>query len=550
MDAARLVAWRLRLAVAALRGRGRGGRRLELVVGGSVATSLLLLSWAWTRALAAAPETASWAPLALFAALHATFVLSLMRDTAAALGHLFVSPDVPLLLAAPFGARPLVALKGLEAIGDAAAFPVTVALPVLLGYGLAVGAPPAYFVAAPLVLALLLCLTVGAGFVLALLLAPVVPAGRVRQWLRLAVTGLSLAAWLGLVWLNAAPGGRGWEEIGASGAALASGPAAGAPSGWAASALLAVAGTGAGSPAVPLGQLVAAVLAAVAVLFAAARGFPLAWQRSQVLDRRVRRERRPSPRTAGPPVLAGVARAARTAPGARAGLALAPAFARRDARLVGRDPNLLWDMGLLLIMSSVLPLAVVPMLGQRAGWVALPALFFFAAELGYDLGSRAFPLERQAWTWVFAAPLSPRAILAARGAAAWGFGMVLVGAAGAAAWIGLHLSGRAAPAALAVAWALFSITLPAGLAAGLYLGRADWRHPRQMLDLGGRLLLIAILLVLSFGLVVSLSAAEGGRALSVDARSALAWGAGTGLAVVVAALWLALRRLRRFEGLN
>jgi hypothetical protein len=311
-----------------------------------------------------------------------------------------------------------------------------------------------------------------------------------------------------------------------------------------------VAGTETGSPAAPLALLLAAVLAAAAVLFAVARGFPLAWQRAQVLDRRARRTAPAPLRASGRPALAGATHAARTAAGARAGLALAPAFARRDARLVGRDPNLLWDMALLLIMSSVLPLAVVPMLGQHAEWIALPALFFFAAELGYDLGSRAFPLERQAWPWVFAAPLAPRAILAARGAAAWGFGMSLVGVAGAAAWIGLHLSGRAAPAALGVAGALFSVTLPAGLAAGLYLGRADWRHPRQMLDLGGRLLLIVILLVLSFGLVVSLSAAEGGRALSVDARSALAWGAGTGLAVVVAALWLALRRLRRFEGLR
>ncbi len=98
--------------------------------------------------------------------------------------------------------------------------------------------------------------------------------------------------------------------------------------------------------------------------------------------------------------------------------------------------------------------------------------------------------------------------------------------------------------------ALFTTTLAAGLAAGVYLGRADWRHPRQMLNLGGRLLLVAILMLLSVGLVLSLTAATQPGGLSVDARTAGGWGAAAALAVIGVSVWAALRRLRRFEGLG
>lgn len=530
-----LVRWRWRLGRAAWRGGERRARRLELIVGVAVGGSVFWLALLWTQALLRSPETAAWAPMMGIGILHAAFLLSLLRDTAAALGHLFLSSDVPLLLAAPVGPRALVGLKGAEALADAAAFPATVALPVLLAYGLAARAPLVYFFAAPVTLLLLLCLTVGAGFLLALLLAPLVPAGRVRSWLRLAVAAFSLAAWLALVWWNASPGVERWATIaGQTGGLLMAGPMAALPSGWAGATLVALAARA--SPAVPLARLLVAVLLALLAVGLAAGTFPLAWQRAQEVGRRVAggRTRRP-PGPAGP---------ARILP---RGLALPAAFARRDARLVGRDPNLLWDMGLLLVMASMLPLAAAPMLAERPQWVAIPALLFFAAELGYDLGSRAFPLERQALSWVLVAPLSPSRLLAARATVAWVAGVAIIAVAGVAAWVGLRLAAPLATAAMLSAWGLFSVTLPAGFAAGLYLGRADWRHPRQMLGLGGRLLLVGILILLSAGLAVSWSVGSAPGALQLDLRSALGWTVPAGLMVIGLALWAALRRLRVLE---
>jgi len=542
----RLAGWRLRLALAAGRGGARRTRGLELLVGLVVAGSLFCLAYFWTRAMLRYPETAGWAPVTVIGILHAAFLLSLLRDTAAALGHLFLSNDLPLLLAAPVRPRALVGLKGAEALADAASFPATVALPVLLAYGVAARAPLAYFAAAPLVLLLLLCLTVGAGFLIALLLAPVAPAGRVRQWLRIAVAAFSLVAWLALAWWNASPGGARWAAITEqTGGLLVAGPMAALPSGWAGAALVALVARA--DAATPLAKLAGLALVAMLAVGLASRAYPVAWQRSQETNRRAVRKRVPRRRVPAAAASGATTLPARARRGAGAGFALAADFARRDAKLIGRDPNLLWDMGLLLVMSSVLPIVAAPMLAERPQWVAIPALLFFAAELGYDLGSRAFPLERRALPWVLVAPLSPVGLLAARGAAAWTVGAALIAVAGTAAWVGLRMATPTAVAALASAWGLFSITLPAGFAAGLYLGRADWRHPRQMLNLGGRLLLVAILLLLSAGLALSLSVGSEPGALRLDIRSALAWSAAVGLVVVGVSLWAALRRLRTLE---
>ena len=119
MKTSHLLIWRLRLAWASLRGKGGRLRVLQLVVMGWVAAMFLVGSSLWFRSIARDETLAPLATAVVFAALHATFLLSLVRDMGAAIGHLFLSPDVPLLLSMPLRMRPHVLLRALEGVADA-----------------------------------------------------------------------------------------------------------------------------------------------------------------------------------------------------------------------------------------------------------------------------------------------------------------------------------------------------------------------------------------------------------------------------------------------
>lgn len=550
MSLARLLLWRLRLAWAGT--RGRGGRRRILAALWAIVVGWVSFAaaWVWTHALLSSPDARELAPLLVLGILHATLFLSLLRDTAASLGHLFLSPDVPLLLAAPLSPRSAVALKGTEALADALGFPVVVALPVLLGYGAAVGAPPVYFLVAPFVLLALFGVTVGSGFLISLSLAPWVPAGRVRQWIRGTLAIFYLGVWVLLV-LGTASRNAGWAErfepshvaSAESGWSLLQW----SPSQWAGEALVAIAGRTSPLPdLLRLAGLVAALLLALGLL---ANLYPTAWQRAQELSRHARRTAQPARR----------ARSSRTAPagakvdprskGIGPGLALALPFGRRDAKLVVRDPNLIWDIALLLVMTSFLPLLVAPALADRPRWLVVPALLFFATELGYDLGSRAFPLERRALPCVLAAPVGPGALCVARIASWWVMGAGALVLAWAAVTVAFRLAPSHAVLLLLAAVFLLSGSLPAGLAVGIYMGKPDWRHPRQMLNLGGRLVLLALLLLLCGGLLLAFPRVLEGEWSLVRSPATLGALALAAVGLVALSLATAARKLRRLEWL-
>ena len=554
MTTPRLIAWRLRLALAGLRGKGGRRRVFQILVTTWVAAMFLLGSSLWFRTVAREPELSAFAPVAVFGALHAAFLLSLFRDMGAAIGHLFLAPDVPLLLSMPLRARPLVLLRALEAVSDAFSFPATLLVPILWGYGIAVDAPWIYYLAVPAAMLCLLCLTVGLGFLVALALAPVVPVGRVRSWIRGISAAIYLSIWMGLAWWNIT-GTRHPESLPtglgrATEAWAAHGPIAWTPSAWAARLLLELADRQ--TIAAPLLVLAGMIVMVAALLALAAARYPESWQKAQELARKAI-ERRAPPR----PAREATGARPHPPPGARptrrfgAGLALGLAFLRRDRRLIARDTALMWDMALLVFMSTVLPLLAAPALARHVSWIVLPALLFFATELGFDLASRALPLERRALPWVLRAPIAPIALCAARMASVWMLGAPLVAGLAVLATLAVGADGVAALVTAACGLGVFTALVPIGFAAGAFFGQPDWRHPRQMLNLGGRMLLAALLVVMSVAIAITY-AERGGRL--EDARALLAaWSVPAALAVLLLdgfAIWATATRLRRFQWLN
>jgi len=528
---------------------------LQLLVSTFVAAMFLIGSTVWFRAAQADPGLAPFAQAAVFGALHAAFLLSLVRDMGAAIGHLFQAPDVPLLLAAPVRARPLVLLRAGEALADAASFPAPLLAPILWGYGIAVGATWIYYAAVPLVMAGVLFFSVLLGFLVSLFVAPKVPIGRARGWIRGATAILYLAIWVGLTWWNVS-GARHLETMAgglgrAAHAWSGGGPAAWIPSAWAARLLLDLAAGE--SILVPLGLLVAGGTLLLALLALVAPRYPESWQRAQELARKATETPRTQARRWSATVSGAIAwrgvRARETADPVAA-LGLGGALFRRDRRLVVRDTAVLWDIALLVFMSSVLPILAAPVLAGRIERLVVFGIVFFSAELGFDLASRALPLERRALPWMLKAPVSPAAHVTARLASAWLMGWPLVCAVSVLATWATGQNATTIALHLILGTLVFSALVPIGFAAGVFFGQPEWRHPRQMLNLGGRLILAGILVALSA--VIALAYAEG-DAGSLRAFSPSPLVIPFVILVVMSDLlvvWASTIRLRRFEWLN
>jgi hypothetical protein len=546
----KLLAWRVRLAAASLRGRGGKRRVVQLVAATGVAAIFLSGATVWFRGALGDPALAPYAQAAVFGVLHAALLLSLVRDMGAAIGHLFQAPDVPLLLAAPVKPRALVFLRASEALADAGSFPAPLLAPILWGYGIAMGATWIYYAAVPLVMTALLSISVLLGFLVSLFLAPVVPVGRARSWIRAVSAVLYLAIWIGITWWNVSGAHRLAQMAGGLGRAAqswsAGGLAAWIPSAWAARLLLNLAAGD--SIAAPLATLLATVGALAIVLAALAPRYPESWQKAQELARRAtnvpRRTRAPKPGATPSGAIAWRGTRARATADPEAAIALGFVLVRRDRRLIARDTALLWDIALIVFMSSVLPILAAPVLAGSMSRFVVFALAFFSAELGFDLASRALPLERRALTWILRAPLTPAAHVVARLVSAWILGMPFVLGVSVLASFASGLGAHGAALEVVLASSIFTALIPIGLWAGVFFGQAEWRHPRQMLNLGGRLVLAGILVVLS----VAIALAFGSRGASALAPLVLPVGAFV-LLTDLFAVWLSTARLRRFEWL-
>jgi hypothetical protein len=152
------------------------------------------------------------------------------------------------------------------------------------------------------------------------------------------------------------------------------------------------------------------------------------------------------------------------------------------------------------------------------------------------------------------APVSAAMLLGARVLSLWLIGMPWIAVVVGVGCLGLGLGPVVFVRAAGLGWLLLAVSVPVGFAAGVYLGRSDWRHPRQMLTLGGRMILLALLFALAggFWLMLQISGPAqdpGGTLIPGDPVS---WGWAIAGGAVVAGLfsWVAWRRLRSLEWLH
>jgi hypothetical protein len=477
-----LLRSRLGLARRSLRGRGAGRRRFAAGFSGAVALFILLVSWQFFAGLRREAGTVEAVGL-LHVALHASLLFALLRDAVAVPGHLLRARDAALFAAAPIPGRRVFALRLGEALADAAGAWAQFTAPFLLGYAAAAPSPWAAALAALGGLAFLVFLSAGSMAALTLLVPRSLGGpGRGRR-AALALAGLLAGALLVIAVLLASAGRSGAVPDVSRWVAVAGAAAMALPSGWIGD-LVARAAEGKSLPAASgLGALSVSAALALALGALAGRWEDSARMAGETPGGRRRQRLRGS-------IFGKLARLP------WAGARVSASLLARDAILIRREPGMLLDLVSLAFLIGVLPLALLGR-ASRIPWTALAAIV--GAELAFEVASRSLPLERRATHFVRTAPVATGRI----GAARIGGGVVAGVAAGLLCWTPSGGWGRVGDAVVWLpALAAGSLVLAAaslGWAASLAFGEPEWRHPRQMLRLPGRLLLLGVLVLAAFG---------------------------------------------------
>jgi ABC-2 type transport system permease protein len=409
----------------------------------------------------------------------ATLLGLLALDLQDAVATLIADPDLALVRRAPVPGTALFAIKLADALPRTTLLILVLALPGALAYATAWPVEPWVWALAPVLLAALWAIPLGAGAAVALALLAALPARRVREGLGLIATVTVSGVWIANTLLLPRLGDPAGALATGLGALARPGPALAAlsPAHAFASAFEA-ASRGAAGEALRAGAwlgLAAGVALAAAALVAGA-----------LLDRV---QSRLAAGDAGPRA---ASRSRRARPAPIRGVTRAVVV--RDLRLFVRDWTVLGDVVTTAALWTLLPFVSAPLFEQTPALLTRATLLTLAVGLGYEIAARMMPFERRAAAWMRLAPVRTSSWLAGKAAAAAliALPLLLVAAGGMAAAMPLGPEEWSRVACLAVP--ALALALVTGLWAGTVFGDPDWTNPLAMLDFGGRMVGIALLL--------------------------------------------------------
>jgi ABC-2 type transport system permease protein len=408
---------------------------------------------------------------------------------------LYTAHDLPLLLSWPLPVGRVFGLKVFETYLGSALLPAALTVPVLVGLGVARGAPWVYYPVATVAVLALYALPVAFGAAAALGLMRVAPAGRVKE----VSTAASVVVAAGLVLALRAFRPEQLAELTpeefevflTTFAALDLGAW---PPGWAGATVWAALDGRVAPALVPLLLGTAAALGALA--WGAARAYQAGWLRG--LDP-VPRRRDPRPRGAAPwerPFGA---------------FGAAGALVVKDLRLLARDPTQGSQLLVLVALAGVylVSTASIEVDGQRfrdaLGALNVAFLGLLLAGVGVRIAFPLVSLEGEGWWFVRTAPMRARAIVAAKLAHALPPLLVLGIGLGVAQALLLDVSANLATAA-ALAGACAAVAVAAlGVGLGAAFPRFDATQATEVPLSPGGLLYMTTALGYAVGLTVVLA---------------------------------------------
>ncbi|MFN8559025.1 MAG: hypothetical protein U0531_17350 [Dehalococcoidia bacterium] len=539
----RLRVWR----TTTFRGSRAGRRTVGLMIGSLVGAALLSFvivnSFAFTYALRLRNPALTEPFLGLM--LTSMVMMLVFTMVGPILHQLYMAADLDLLLAAPVPIRGLFAVKLAEGmfVGELIGL---MQIGAVAGYGLARREPPAFFLAAVPVLALLVLLVTALCMVGIMVFMRFIPIGRMRGLLTLAVTGFGTLIWL---MFQAISPGRARDAAAGLEPVLHrfDQQAWWAPTTWAANTLLAVGRGRWVVAALNLALLAAVVTAAVAVAYAVFR-YTFYVNQGRARDIAPRRTR---------------ARAGRLLP--RLVRPLPPAMRAiivKDARILVRDLRLLSGLIFPLVMFGFFSFRIS---GPDAGADGLPAdahfwrsllpvlliPFFFCGNLSLV----AFGQEGRSFHVLRAAPVRMEVLVMAKFLVSF----VLIGAVTVVVVLALGLAqggspGQVALALVMAAWLTAGAVL-ANIAVGALAPKFESDNPQRSVGFAGWLLgsLLSLLFLGASGalfgwpVLLALDAIEVTVATAVVVTTLLAAVVLGAVAVILGVLYLGVRRLEGWE---
>jgi hypothetical protein len=167
---------------------------------------------------------------------------------------------------------------------------------------------------------------------------------------------------------------------------------------------------------------------------------------------------------------------------------LGPALLVRDTRLFLRDWTVLGDVLTMSLMWTLLPLLGLPLWEMEPTLIARSMLLALTVALGFEVGSRAIPFERQGIAWMRMAPGHAWRWVFGRYVGTLAISLPIVAVAGTAVIVGFRLDGGEAAAVLG--FAVPALLLGSRSGSGRRRVRQlQVEQSRAMLTVAGRLLL-------------------------------------------------------------
>ncbi|MFZ1947458.1 MAG: hypothetical protein WAW06_07905 [bacterium] len=530
----RLIAYRLKIALSWLT-RGSARKRVgRLVALAGVAFTIVVLAvgayeiFGALRTLGPTGAVASAAVVTF--TFHGILVLAFLFDIATTANIFYLSSDLGLLLAAPLPTIKVFALKYVEAMAAGSFMAVFLALPVVVGYGAAFGAPAVFYVALAVVMALFLTIPVSVGTLCGMVISRFIRAARVREVLGVLSGVIGLGVWIGFQVLKPSTASVAqMEDLSARMTRLAEGGGSAMallPSRFPAEVLTSLVSPSKWSALEPLAYLVAvaAVMLAVSIVVAE-RIYLTGWTRTSAPAGRSARRRAGKVPTRA--VGGGLAAPWRWLPQAERSI-----FAT-TWRLLLRDPQQITPIATLTLMMTLFPF----FLGRSGGAAGTrPMLLMYSAAMlaftgSMNLATSAVLIHGRSFWHILAAPAAPMKKLAAAGFAVplscfLALPAALLAVAGLTGMLAWPFALKAA--VLAAGFAALGSSM--GVFLGIWLGNWEWDTPKRMLKTGGRLVMVgAVLAVLA---LMGLAMGAFGHAGVAGAKSGIAWSGLAGAATI------------------
>gem|GEM_PF-2291108 len=415
---------------------------------------------------------------------HAILLLAFVLDVATTTNIFFLSSDLPLLMAAPLPTGRVFVLKYLEAMATGSLVALLIAIPVLLGYGVAFGAPVYYYPVMVVVLLIFLSIPISVGTIAGFVIARFARASKVKEVLGLVGGTMGLALWIGFQLIRPSLSNpdqvQDFTEKLRVYAAGGGGLLSLLPSYHAASVLTALRAGSAGAAAAPAMLLAATAAVLFGVSLIAARRLYLAGWARVIPGGKKRKVRK------GRPLVESLFF---WLPGTER------AIVWGTAKLFLRDPQQIMPVATISIMMAVFPFLTARREG--ADVVYSPVILIALAGLTFvgsmNLGMNGVVIDGRSFWRILLAPVGVKRKLWAKFLlpltvfVALGWALVLVfKAAGLLLWT---LAGYA----LFVVPCMAAVGSSLGVTIGLYYGNWEWDIPKRMISTTGRLVMAGVL---------------------------------------------------------